>query len=150
MENKWDKSVVINAPIEMIWHYLDGSLENMQKIMPNVVDNQPVKITENIIGSVHRQSYREGNRVMEYDVHTLDYNNQDNYKKLKIGFRLANMFQIEGCYELTKESDAVTSMRYTGFNKPLKWFIKPFVLLSGDKVVNEFLDRVKRVAEGKE
>ncbi|MDP4549959.1 SRPBCC family protein [Alkalihalobacillus macyae] len=150
MEKKWDKSIVVNAPIETVWHYLDGSLENMQKIMPNVVDNQPVHITDHVIGSVHRQSYREGKRVMEYDVHTLDYNNQDTYKKLKIGFNLAKMFQIEGCYELTKESDSVTNMRYTGFNKPLKWYIKPFALLSGDKVVNEFLERVKRVAEGKE
>ncbi|MBN8207774.1 SRPBCC family protein [Bacillus sp. NTK071] len=150
MEKKWDKSILINASIETVWSYLDGSLENMQKIMPNVVDNQPVTVTDNVIGSVYRQSYREGKRVMEYDVHTLDYNNQDDYKKLKIGFNLASMFQIEGCYELTKESDTTTNLHYTGFNKPLKWYIKPFVLLSGDKVVNDFMERVKRVAENKE
>ncbi|TKD71359.1 SRPBCC family protein [Pseudalkalibacillus hwajinpoensis] len=150
MEKKWDKSILINAPIETVWSYLDGSLENMQKIMPNVVDNQPVTVTDNVIGSVYRQSYREGKRVMEYDVHTLDYNNHEDYKKLKIGFNLASMFQIEGCYELTKKSETSTNLRYTGVNKPLKWYIKPFVLLSGDKVVNDFMERVKRVSEGQE
>ena len=42
----WTKDIEINAPIEKVWQYLDGSLENMQKIMPQVVGNQPVKITE--------------------------------------------------------------------------------------------------------
>ena len=41
----WTKDIEINAPIEKVWQYLDGSFEDMQKIMPQVVGNQPVKIT---------------------------------------------------------------------------------------------------------
>ena len=32
-------------------------------------------------------------------------------------------------------------------NKALKWYIKPFLLFGGDKVVVQFLERVKKVAE---
>ena len=32
-------------------------------------------------------------------------------------------------------------------NKALKWFIKPFLWFAGDKVVVQFLERVKKVAE---
>lgn len=71
----------------------------MQKIMPQVVDNTPVKITEEVVGSIYRQKYKEGNRIEEYDVHTLEYEDTQNYKKLKIGFTLANMFEITGLYE---------------------------------------------------
>ncbi|WP_353957965.1 SRPBCC family protein [Peribacillus simplex] len=43
---KWTRDTEINAPIEQVWKFLDGSLENMQKIMPQVVEHKPVKITE--------------------------------------------------------------------------------------------------------
>lgn len=150
MPKQWDRSIEINASIDVVWSYLDGSLENMQKIMPNVVENTPVKETDEGVGSIYRQKYREGKRVMEYDVHTLEYMDTEDEKKLTIAFNLGGMFDIQGTYELFKVSEEVTKLRYTGFNKPLKWYIKPFVLLSGDKVVTEFLDRVKRVAENRE
>ncbi|MCA0988347.1 SRPBCC family protein [Guptibacillus algicola] len=150
MPKKWDQSIEIQAPIEVVWGYLDGSLENMQKIMPNVVENTPIKVTDEGVGSISRQKYREGKRVMEYDVHTLAYMNKEDEKKLTIAFNLGGMFDIQGTYELFKQSEEVTKLRYTGFNEPLKWYIKPFVLLSGDKVVNEFLNRVKRVSENRE
>ena len=31
---QWTKEIEIDAPIEHVWRYLNGSLENMQKIMP--------------------------------------------------------------------------------------------------------------------
>ncbi|WP_270182187.1 SRPBCC family protein [Alkalihalobacillus sp. CinArs1] len=150
MPKTWDQSIEIHAPIEVVWGYLDGSLENMQKIMPNVVENTPVKVTDEGVGSIARQKYREGKRVMEYDVHTLEYMSKEEEKKLTIAFNLGGMFDIQGTYELFKLSEDTTKLRYTGFNKPLKWYIKPFVLFSSDKVVNEFLDRVKRVSENRE
>ncbi|MGE1163653.1 hypothetical protein ACQJ0Y_10260 [Peribacillus simplex] len=56
---KWTRDTEINAPIEQVWKFLDGSLENMQKIMPQVVEHKPVIITEEVVGSVYRQKYRE-------------------------------------------------------------------------------------------
>ena len=33
---QWTKDIEINAPIDTVWGLLDGSLEDMQKIMPQV------------------------------------------------------------------------------------------------------------------
>ena len=65
---QWTKEIEIDAPIEQVWKFFDGSLENMQKIMPQVVDNTPIKITDEMVGSVYLQKYKEGKRVMEYEV----------------------------------------------------------------------------------
>lgn len=144
---QWSREIVINTPIEQVWSYFNGSLEQMQKIMPQVVENTPVKITEEFVGSIYRQKYKEGNRIEEYDVHTLEYEDTQNYKKLKIGFTLANMFAITGLYEFYRVDDQTSKLKYTVTNNPLKWFVKLLLIFANDKVVVHFLERVKEVAE---
>ncbi|MDQ0090896.1 hypothetical protein J2T12_004322 [Paenibacillus anaericanus] len=144
---QWSREIEINAPIEYVWSYLDGSLEQMQKIMPQVVENKPVKITEEVVGSIYRQKYKEGKRIEEYDVHTLEYSNNLNDKKLKIGFTLANAFEITALYELHRINDQTTKLRYTATNKALKWYVKIFMIFATEKVVIKFLEKVKKVAE---
>jgi carbon monoxide dehydrogenase subunit G len=145
---QWSRVIEIEAPIEHVWSYLDGSLEQMQKIMPQVVENKPVKITEEFVGSIYRQHYKEGKRIEEYDVHTLEYLNTPNDKRMKVGFTLARMFEITAKYELYRVNDQTTKLTYTVTNKALKWFVKLFLILANDKVVVKFLERVKNVAEG--
>ena len=144
---QWTKEIEIDAPIEQVWKYLNGSLENMQKIMPQVVSNEPVTITEEKIGSIYLQKYKEGKRVMEYEVETLDYLDTPSEKKMKVGFTLGGMFEITAGYKLSRINDEKTRFIYTTTNKPLKWFIKLFLLFASEKAVVEFVERVKRVAE---
>ena len=144
---QWTREVEIDAPIEKIWSLFDGSLENMQKIMPQVVENKPKTITDNKVGSIYVQKYREGKRVMEYEVETIEYVDNAEEKKMKAGFALANMFDITARYDLVKLSESKTSFKYTAMNRPLKWFVKLFLLFASDKVVVEFVQRVKKVAE---
>ena len=144
---QWTREIEIDAPIEQLWSFLNGSLENMQKIMPQVVENKPITITDGMVGSVYLQKYKEGKRVMEYQVETLEYDDLPNEKKLKVGFTLANMFDITASYKLVKLNDHRTSLTYTATNRPLKWFMKLFLLFSTDKDVVEFVQRVKKVAE---
>lgn len=144
---QWSREIEINTPIEHVWSYIDGSLEQMQKIMPQVVENKPVKITKEVVGSIYRQKYKEGKRIEEYDVHTLEYSNNLNDKKLKIGFTLAKIFEITALYELHRVNDQKTKLRYTATNKALKWFVKLFMIFATEKVVVKFLEKVKKVAE---
>ncbi|MBS4206963.1 SRPBCC family protein [Bacillus sp. FJAT-50079] len=144
---EWSKEIIIEAPIEAIWDLFDGSLEKMQLMMPQVIENKPVKITEEVVGSIYRQRYKEGKRIEEYDVETLLYLDEPNEKKLKVGFILANFFDITALYELKKIDETKTQFRYTATNKVLKWYFKPFLLFAGDKVVVSFVNRVKEVAE---
>ncbi|WP_353957966.1 hypothetical protein [Peribacillus simplex] len=68
-------------------------------------------------------------------------------KKLKVGFTLAKMFEITAFYELNKITDNKTSFTYTVTSRPIKWFLKLLLVFATDKVVVEFLERVKKVAE---
>ena len=144
---QWSNEIEINAPIEEIWMLFNGILENMQKIMPQVVANDPIKVTDDMVGSVYLQKYKEGKREMEYEVVTLEYKDESNEKIMKAGFTLSNMFEITAKYELVKLADDKTFFKYTTTNKPLKWFIKPFLLFARDKIVVKFVQRVKEVAE---
>lgn len=146
----WTKTININAPIENIWKLLDGSLADMQKIMPQVIENKPVKVTEEVVGSIYRQKYKEGKRIEAYDVETLEYSNTPDKKILKVGFVLANLFAITAYYELNKINETETSFTYSVTNNALKWFVKLFLLFASDKVVVQFLERVKTVAEAQD
>ena len=146
---QWSRELEINAPIDDVWMLFTGSLEEMRKIMPQVVENKPITITDNKVGSIYFQKYKEGKRVMEYEVETLEYKNDPNEKMMKAGFTLSNMFEVTAKYELVKLEDNKTSFKYTTTNRPLKWFIKPFLLFASDKVVVQFVERVKDVAETK-
>jgi len=146
----WTKTININAPIENVWKLLDGSLADMQKIMPQVIENKPVKVTEEVVGSIYRQKYKEGKRIEAYDVETLEYSNTPDKKILKVGFVLANLFAITAYYELNKINETETSFTYSVTNNALKWFVKLFLLFASDKVVVQFLERVKTVAEAQD
>lgn len=144
---KWTEETEIDAPIEEIWKLLNGSLDNMQKIMPNVVEHEPVNVTDEGVGSVYRQKYKEGKRIEEYEVETVEYMNTPEYKKLKIAFVLANIFDITAKYELRKRTGNKTHFIYTATNRPLKWFVKIILLFAGKKVTTQFVKRVKHTAE---
>ena len=144
---QWTKEIKINTPIDLVWGLFDGTIEDMQKIMPQVVDHQPVKVTNEGVGSIYRQKYKEGKRIEEYDVETLEFENTPNKKKLKIGFTLAKMFEITALYELFAISEEKTLFKYTCTNRPLKYFLKLFLFCASDKIVVQFCERVKKVAE---
>ncbi|MED4554702.1 SRPBCC family protein [Lysinibacillus capsici] len=146
----WTKTININAPIENVWKLLDGSLADMQKIMPQVIENKHVKVTEEGVGSIYRQKYKEGKRIETYDVETLEYSNTPDKKIMKVGFVLANLFEITAYYELNKINETETSFTYSVTNNALKWFVKLFLLFASDKVVVQFLERVKTVAEAQD
>ncbi|MFJ5714214.1 SRPBCC family protein [Neobacillus sp. NPDC093127] len=143
----WSKEIEIEAPIDQVWGLLEGPLEEMQKIMPQVVDHKPVKVTDVGVGSIYRQRYKEGKRIEEYDVETLEYDNAPDKKKLKVGFTLAKMFEITALYELYQINQQKTRFTYTCTNRPLKSFLKLFLLFASDKIVVQFCERVKKVAE---
>lgn len=57
----WNKEIIINAPIETVWKLFD--LDQIQRIMPNIVENKPLNIKEGVVGSTYETdiSRREKN-----------------------------------------------------------------------------------------
>ncbi|WP_028401431.1 SRPBCC family protein [Ectobacillus panaciterrae] len=143
----WTEEVQISTPIEHVFSYVDGSLEQMQKLMPQVVENTPIKETDAIVGNVYRQKYKEGEEIQEYDVETLEYVNTSAHKKLKIGFVLANTFDITATYELEKLDENHTLFRYTATNQALNEHAELFLKSATNQIAVDFVNRVKRVAE---
>lgn len=147
MLKRWQKEIEIDAPMEEVWRLFDQSLENMQKIMPKVVGHEPIETTEEVVGSVYRQAYQEGGRTDEYEVETLEYVDTDDKKRLKNGFTMSNLFEITTAFDLIKLDENKTRFIYSTTNKPLKWYVKPFLMFASDKAVVEFVERVKQAAE---
>lgn len=146
----WSHDTEIDAPIEQIWKLFTGSIEDKQKIMPGVIEDEPITEKQKGVGSIHRQKYQEDKNVQEYNVETLKYVDEPEHKQLKETFSLANTFEITTEYELKKIDENKTHFRYTTTNKPLKWMLKLLMKFVSNKVVVRFVDRVKRVAESQE
>ncbi|PFA22476.1 MULTISPECIES: hypothetical protein [Bacillus cereus group] len=143
----WTEEIIIHTPIEHLFSYLDGSLAQMQKLMPQVIENTPLKETDAIVGNVYRQKYKEGEDIQEYDVETLDYINTPIYKSLKFGFTLANMFNITATYELRQIDEMQTLFKYTATNQPLTEQAELYMKSATNQVVVDFVNRFKTIAE---
>lgn len=143
---QWEENIRIDAPIDEVWKLFDGALEDMQKVMPNLVANNIITETEEKIGTVYEQEFK-GKRAQTYNVEVLKYENQSDYKKLKVSFPLTNIAHITATYELKKVDESTTHFYYITTNKPLKWIMRPLLFFSGNKAVVSFVRRVKRIAE---
>ncbi|WP_373894988.1 SRPBCC family protein [Virgibacillus natechei] len=146
----WSHDIEINAPIEQIWKLFTGSVEDMQKVLPGLIENELIIETEKGVGSVHRQKYQGDKGVQEYDVETLRYVDNPDHKQLKETFSLANTSEITTEYELKQIDENTTYFRYMSTNKPLKWVLKLVMKFISNNVVVQFVERVKRVAESQE
>jgi hypothetical protein len=144
----WNEEKVIPVNIERIWVLFSD--ENLQRIMPNVVEHTPIEKKEGIVGSKYRQSYKEGRRVETYIVETLEYENIDSKKHIRIGFTLGKAFEIETAFTLLKIDESNTRFIYTGHNKGINFLGKVMLKIAGDKnnnkVVQDFMDKVETEA----
>lgn len=144
---KWSHEVVIHAPIEDVWKVFDGSLEETQRIMPNIVSIEPIKETEDKVGSVYRQIFRNRNAVQEYEVETVEYEDTSTYKKLKTSFTIPRMLDITNVYELKQLDDGKTQFFNETTNIPLRWDMKILLFFAGKKPVVDLVERVRIAAE---
>ncbi|MFD1359647.1 SRPBCC family protein [Fictibacillus halophilus] len=144
----WNEEKVISVNIEKVWELFSD--ENLQRIMPNVVEHTPIEKKEDIVGSTYRQSYKEGRRVETYIVETLGYENTESKKYLRIGFTLGKAFEIETAFTLIKIDEMRTRFIYMGFTKGINFLGKVMLKIAGDKnnnkVVKDFMDKVEEEA----
>lgn len=149
---QWKEETIISANIEKVWNlFLE---ENMSRIMPKVIENKPVHLTEEVTGSKYQQKYQEGKRVETYIVETLGYEKSDNKKYKRIGFVLAKAFEIDLSFTLEKVDESHTKFIYEGHNKGRNFVGRAMLKLGGEKnnkkVVGDFLELVKKEAEKQE
>lgn len=145
---RWSEQIEIDAPIEHIWKLINGSLEDMQKITPNLVEHEPVTVTDNGVGSVYKQTFHVGKRLRTFEVKMLQFEDQADYKKQQFSYIHGGLFEITSTYELKKISDDKTTFHYQTQTKPLKWYLGLFMLLNrGGSIATRFVQHVKKVAE---
>ena len=145
---KWHEERIIPVNIETIWTLFQ--LENIQRIMPNVIENKVIEKKEGVVGSKYEQKYKEGKRIETYIVEDLEHENTPVKKHNKIGFTLAKAFQVEAAFTLVKVGEDETRFIYQGQNTGLNFLGKTLLKLGGEKnnkkVVTDFMDRVESEA----
>ena len=144
---KWKKDILLNVPIEFAWPYFYGDISKKKKIFPKVVDEEIIKQTEPIVGTILKQSYQNGSLTEVYEVTIEKYTNEPNYKAFQESFVLNNRFKITTEYELESQSDKVTKFIYTSINKPKNPLLSIFQLFGSDEVVVNFMNKTKTAIE---
>ncbi|RIW29103.1 SRPBCC family protein [Bacillus salacetis] len=136
---------IISANIEKVWNlFLE---ENMPRIMPKVIENKPLQVTDEVTGSKYQQRYQEGKRIETYIVETLGYENTENKKHKQIGFIIAKAFEINLSFTLERIDETHTKFIYQGYNKGRNFVGRTMLKLGGDKnnqkVVEDFMELVR-------
>ncbi|MFF2753458.1 SRPBCC family protein [Psychrobacillus sp. NPDC058041] len=144
----WNKEIIIHAPINKVWNLFE--LDQIQRIMPNVVEHKPIEIKDGVVGSTYEQTYKEGKRTETYIVTDTEYENTEQKKHKKVEFTLAKAFKIETAFTLIQLNDQSTKFIYTGQNEGLNLMGKTFIKLGSkkrnDKVVDDFVELVRTEA----
>ncbi|QIH77491.1 SRPBCC family protein [Macrococcoides canis] len=140
----WKETMIIPANIETIWHLFD--INQMQRIMPQVIDMRVIDKKPGVVGSTYEQTYKEGKRIMKYIVTDLEHEGTPSRKHNRSGFKLANMFTIEADYVLERINDHETRFTYSSQNEGInllgKIMLKVMPKKQNDKVVQSFMERV--------
>ncbi|MBC1605708.1 SRPBCC family protein [Listeria rocourtiae] len=144
----WHEEMVIKANIEVIWNLFEP--ENLQRVMPQVVEHKVIEMKEGVVGSTYQQKYQEGKRVETYIVEDLEHEDTPERKHNTSGFLLAKAFKIETSITLEKIDENSTRFIYYGSNQGVNFLGKVLMKLSGsknnDKVVEDFMKRVESEA----
>ncbi|MDQ0063779.1 SRPBCC family protein [Paenibacillus harenae] len=144
----WSKEIQIPANIETVWRLFD--LDQIQRIMPNVIEHKPIDLKEGVVGSTYLQTYQEGKRRETYTVTEIEYEDTDRLKHKKMAFVLAKAFNIQAGYTLKKEGENLTTFIYSGQNEGINFLGRSLLKLGGsknnNKVVDDFVDLVRSEA----
>ncbi|SDJ50235.1 SRPBCC family protein [Salimicrobium halophilum] len=144
---RWSETIEIDAPIEQVWKYFDQSVEQMKKVMPNIVEHRMIHSSGEAVGNVYRQSYGVGERTEEYEVTIVEHEDEESKKRLTYSYTLAGVYDIQATYLLEKMGEEKTKFTYLSSNRPRRWYLRVLILFSNDQAVTNFVRRVKRVAE---
>ena len=145
---KWSEERIIHAPIDVVWPLFDE--EQAQRIMPKVVENRWIVQMPGVTGSTYEQTYQEGKRKESYPVEIVEFEDTENRKHKHIQFELAHAFQMNLSFTVEKMDAEQTKFIYAGENKGINFIGRAMLKLGnkkgGDRVVQEFLDRVEQEA----
>lgn len=144
---KWKKDIEIDAPIHVVWQLFAGDMDDKKKVMPSLFELETIKETESKIGSIYKQVFKSGSRFQFFEVEILDYQDNDKDKFLEEQFVHGNLFQITTSYSFKQLAEGKTKFTYATETKPLKWYLRLFMLLNSGRAAGSFVNYVKKVAE---
>ncbi|MEI4768280.1 hypothetical protein WAX74_01250 [Psychrobacillus sp. FJAT-51614] len=144
---KWKKEIIINAPIEYVWPFFYGNLEKKKLIFPKVIDEHFIKQTEQVVGTVIKQTYQNGTINEQYEITIKKFRNEQHYKSYQESFLLNERFRMTIEYEFESQDVSTTKFIYTSINKPKNILLSVFQLFGSDDVVSRFMNRTKETIE---
>jgi hypothetical protein len=145
---QWNEEIIIPTNIEKVWELFGD--DQVQRIMPNVVERKPLEVKDGIVGSTYSETYQEGKRKESYTGTILAYQDTPTKKHKKTEFILAKAFKIGNSFTLEKVDEHNTRFIYGGKNEGINFLGRALLKLgsskSNDKVVRDFLHLVKEEA----
>ncbi|MFJ7826373.1 hypothetical protein [Psychrobacillus sp. NPDC096623] len=144
---KWKKEILLDVPIEFAWCYFYGDISKKKRIFPKVVDEEIIKQTEPIVGTIIKQSYQNGSVIEQYEITIKKYTNEPFYKAIQENFLLNDRFNMTTEYELESQTDNKTKFIYTSINKPKNPLLSIFQLFGSDEIIVNFLNKAKIAIE---
>ncbi|GGA86945.1 SRPBCC family protein [Ornithinibacillus halotolerans] len=145
---QWNEQIIIPANIETVWKLFQD--EQVQRIMPNVVERKPLETKEGVVGSTYIETYQEGKRQETYTGTLVEYEDTPVKKHKMTEFVLAKAFNIQNTFTLEKLDEHTTRFIYGGKNEGINFLGRALLKLgntrNNNKVVNDFLALVKEEA----
>ena len=144
---KWKREITINVPIDFAWPYFYGNLEKKKAIFPKIEEEEYTNLTNTIVGSTFKQTYKLTTYSDTYDITITKFENTEEYKIIEESFALSNRFNMKVTYELKSNPDGTTTFIYTSVNKPKNPLLILFQLFGKDDAIVSFMNRTKQTIE---
>lgn len=145
---QWNEEIIIPTNIETVWRLFGD--DQVQRIMPNVVERKSLEVKEGIVGSTYTETYQEGKRQESYIGTILEFQDTPTLKHKKTEFILAKAFKIQTSFTLEKIDENTTRFIYSGQNEGINFLGRSLLKLGGtknnNKVVTDFINLVKNEA----
>lgn len=147
----WQGEADIMAPIDKVWHIIDGNEETLRKLDPHIISSKTLCKTPEVIGSKYDQVYRDGNKELHCTVTVIDYDQSDGLIRFTVEFTLGDMYDITEGYELRQIDENTTHIIYRTTNQPIGLKAKMLMkLMKNDGVVEQHIKIIKQLAEAQQ
>jgi len=140
-------SIVIDAEPSQVFYWLDDP-ERLKQWVPNLIENENLKVTEDKVGSTFRQVYDEHGRHMEMHgvVSAYETNRRLACEIEGDSFDLSLGYRLDDLGKQTRLTQDCT-IRFKGSFKIIAFLMGPFIKKSSKKQLEGCFAKLKALAE---
>lgn len=147
----WNVSDKTHVDIDTVFRIIDLNNEETRiALSPNIVSHHVIKKTPHYIDSIFKQSIKNKDEIVHYNVHVTHFKDLECIKVLGFKYNYKDDYEFSVVYTLTQEKDG-TLITCQGSKHHFSPFKRLFhrIFLSTDGQASSYLGEVKKIAEEK-